>query len=217
MPTKVLPDATAFRAFTAYMKRLGFRAIRRTEFRGDIERLGLQAPRPREGRETGFSYWANGLAVVAWTTFLEADGRARDEDAGWVLIKEGDAPRYFSHPLRRTRGFLRRLFKYARACRNRVLNRPLCPICKNHMRIEYGKAIGQRFWACFKRKFHKEPKFVSWDYGLTKQDKDFFKGERRSRRRYYEQRREEGKPLHVARLMRAQWKITRPENVMPAR
>lgn len=219
MPKKVLPDADTFQTFVLYLKQLGFRPIHRAEFQSDLERLGLKAPRPREGRETGFSYSANGLTVVVWTTFLNAEDRARDEDAGWVLIKEGDEPRYFSHPLRRTSGFLRRLFKYARACRNRVLNRPLCPICKSHMRIEYGKAIGQRFWACFRKKFHKEPQFVEWDYGLTKQDQDFFKGERRRRSLYYKERREQGKPLHVARLMRSKhrWKVARPENKVLAR
>lgn len=217
MPQKVLPDTAEFFAFNVCLKQLGFRKIQRTEFRGDMKRLGLKAPRPREGRETGFSYSANGLTVVVWTTFLDAQGRARDEDTGWVLIKEGDRPRYFSHPLRRTRDFLHRLFKYARACRNRILNRPLCPICKNYMQIEYGRFVGQRYWACFRQRFHRGPKFAAWDHGLTKEDKNFFKRERRLRILYYKRRREAGKPLHVARLERTRWLIMHSENIVPAR
>lgn len=218
MPKQVLPDRRKFGFFLYYMTRkLHFRKIERVEFRYDMERLGLQAPRRREGREIGFSFWANGLTVVVWTTFLEPLGPAREEDTGWVLIKEGDVPRYFSHPLRRTDGFLRKLYKYARACRERVLNRPLCPICnKKQMHIEYGKEVGQRYWACFNRRFHAEPNFVSWDHGLSEESREFFKTERRERQRYYKLRRAQGKPLHVARFRRVLWKVTRPENRIPA-
>lgn len=198
-------------------RKLHFRKIERVEFGYDMERLGLQAPRRREGREIGFSFWANGLTVIVWTTVLDPAGPAREEDSGWVLIKEGDRVRYFSHPLRRTEGFLRNLYRYARACRERVLERPRCPVCKKQMNIEYGKALGQRYWACFNRKFHEKPEFATWDHGLSKQSRDFFKVERRERRRYYGLRRAQGKPLHVARLKRVSWKTTRSENRIPAR
>ena len=220
MPKQVLPDAEKFSLFTWWMtSKLDFRKIEPVEFKSDMVRLGLKAPRHREGREVGFSYWANGLIVNVWTTFLSREGKARDEDAGWVLIKEGDEVRYFAGPFRRTSGFLRRLYRYAEICRKRVLHRPLCPVCKNFMAIEYGREIGARYWSCFQKTFHPKPQFVSWDYGLSEEDRDYLKAYRRARSLYRNERKKEGKPLHVARLTRAKhgWKTTRPENLVPAR
>ncbi|MEK7558488.1 MAG: hypothetical protein AAB507_01525, partial [Patescibacteria group bacterium] len=167
MPTtKVLPDAETFVRFKKVLLKRGFREISPVEFRKDFQRLGLKAPSPREGREVGFRFWSNGLEVVVWTTFLAGEGRAREEDAGWVLIKDGDKPLYFSHSLRRTKNFLRNLLWHAGIAKWRAEHRPLCPMCQKRMRIAHGKGIKSRFWACINPAFHAKAVFLPWDHEL---------------------------------------------------
>lgn len=151
MPAKVLPDKERFSLFEQYMLREGFRKLSGGEFSRSFKRLDLQAPRPREGRETGFIFMANGLTVHVWTTFLEHEGQAREVDAGWVLITEGDRQDYYSHPLMRTEGFLRKLFRNAKIAKERVLTRPLCPnpACSAFMKITKRRGhLKSRYWRC---------------------------------------------------------------------
>lgn len=215
MPKKVLPDVAAFRQFSEALLQLGFRPLSRAEVVKDSERLELKAPSPREGRETGFIYTANGLTVCVWTTFLAQEGRAREKDAGWVLIKEGDEVKYFTRPMSRTKNFLRRLFWYARIARRRVLARPLCPRCRGRMDIAYGNALKARYWQCApKPKFHKEPIFLSWDYGLPQAALKFLQDERKQRARTRARTRAKGKRPGTALLRRRGWKVGRPTNLV---
>lgn len=217
MPKKQLPDVMSFAAFTRSLVRRGFRQLSPVEFQSDYRRLALQAPSPREGRETGFVFSSNRLEVVVWTTFLTEAGRARDEDAGWVLIKDGDEARYFSHPFHRTKNFLYSLLWAACIAQWRVAHRPLCPVCGARMDIANGQGLKARYWKCYRPESHKKPEFLSWDYGLPEAALEHLKALRQRRQKYRATLREQGKIPGVAMQRRLRWKVGRPKNVIPAR
>lgn len=212
MPEKVLPEAEEFAKFCESLEKRGFRRLGRGEFGKDSVRLGLEAPFPRTGREVGYSFSANGLTVNVWTTFLAQEECARDQDAGWVLIKEGDTVLYFSHPLHRTKRFLYTLLGYACVARLRVLNRPLCPKCQARMDIAVGKGLKARYWRCQRPQAHGTSVNVSWDAGLPKEAMDFLRKLRKRRARYRAKLKKEGKTPGTAMLQRRGWRVTRPEN-----
>ncbi len=182
------------------------------EFRRDFERLDLRAPSPREGREVGLQFFANGLQVVVWTTFLIGQDYARDQDAGWVLIKDGDRARYFKI-FHRTKNFLHRLGCYAVIAKERAVLRPLCPKCRRRMNIVYGKGMKSRFWGCTSRS-HAEPAWLSWDHGLPEAMLKFLKKDRRNSARRRAQSRAEGKSPGAAIHRRIGWIKGRPENAV---
>lgn len=213
MPQKVLPNQASFNAFERSLIKRGFRKISKPEFKSDFKRLNLIAPSPREGREAGFSFFANGLTVVVWTTFVELEGCARDVDAGWVLIKQRDMASYFAHPLHRTEHFLKRLLEQACIARVRVLNRPLCPLCKAYMNITQGRALKARYWSC-RRPSHFEYVHLPWDYGLPEVVLDRLTEIRRKRAAYRAKQRKEGKTPGVALLRRKRWKVGKPKNIL---
>jgi len=208
MPAKVLPDKKRFELFEQYMLREGFRKLSSAEFSGSYARLGLQAPRPREGRETGFVFTANGLTVCVWTTFLENEGQAREEDAGWVVITEGDKPSYYSHPMMRTEGFLRKLFRSAKIAKERVLNRPLCPDCRAFMKITRGPSLKTRYWSCTGKTRLHHVQTLPWDFGLSDESIIFLKALRKARRDYRTSLKKNGKTVVPAMLTRKPWQRT---------
>lgn len=216
MPAKVLPNTEAFTWLSHNLVRRGFRIISRREFKNDFRRLGLIAPSPREGREIGFIFSANGLDVVVWTTFLDEEERARDKDAGWVLIRDGDRARYFARPLNRTKNFVAKLLKAACIARQRALHRPLCPTCKQRMRIAYGDAWKSRYWECKRPLLHRSPVFLPWDHDLPKEVLDSVLETRKKREPYRNKLRKEGKRPGAAQRKRKRWKVTRPENIVPS-
>ena len=205
MPAKVLPDEERFHRFEEYMLKEGFRKLSSLEFSSSYTRLGLQAPRSREGRETGFVFTANGLTICVWTTFLENAGRARDEDAGWVVITEGDRPGYYSHPIMRTEGFLRKLFRSAKIAKERILNRPLCPDCRAFMKITKGPSLKTRYWSCTGKARPHRVQTLSWDYGLSDESIVFVKALRKARRDYRANLKKNGRTVVPAMLVRKPW------------
>ena len=212
MPAKVLPDRERFKLFTQYMEKEGFRKLSGGEFSSSFNRLDLQAPRPRKGRETGFVFTAKGLTVHVWTTFLEREGRAREEDAGWVVITEGDRQAYYSHPIVRTEGFLRKLFRNAKIAKERVLNRPLCPACRAFMDITQGRSLKTRYWSCGGKSRLHHIQTLPWDYGLSDESIIFLKAERKARRKYRERLEKAGKTVTPAMLIRRPWVVRNPQN-----
>ena len=209
MPEKVLPDAMSFAAFARSLLKRGFRKIGKREFGRDQERLGITPPSPRKGKETGFTFSASGLTVVVWTTFLEAEGVARDQDSGWVLIREGDEARYFARPMMRTKNFLYRLLLAACIAKVRIENRPLCPTCQAFMKITEGKYLKQRYWSCCKD--HGKVT-LPWDHSLPPEVLEYLKDIRNARARYRRKLAKEGKTPGKALLKRIGWKVGRPEN-----
>lgn len=216
MPAKVLPSAEEFERFRWLLIKRGFREILPMEFRQDFWRLKLKPPSPREGREVGFEFHANGLTVVVWTTFVAQEGQARKHDAGWVLIKEGDKVKYFSRPMGRTKNFLKKLLWYACIARSRVVARPNCPKCSARMDIVRGNVLKARYWRCAKTLAHTEPEFRSWDYGLHPAAIEFLRSARKERARYRAKLRAKGKKPGAALRRRKGWKVGRPENLVPA-
>jgi hypothetical protein len=213
MPAKKLPDKESFEAFRRALAKRGFRKRARAESRGDYVRLALRAPSPRKGRERGYVFSANGLDVVVWTTFLEEEECAREEDSGWVLIKEGDKVRYFSRPHPRTENFLKTLLWEACIARLRVLARPLCPMCRAHMSIVYGKGHKSRFWQCKRPKSHEKSQNISWDHGLPPEALEYLRPIRERRRKYLEKLRSEGKSPGAALKKRKKWRVGNPQNL----
>lgn len=207
MPEQRLPDFEEFSAFEVELIKRGFRRLSSPEFSLQFKRLKLKAPRPRLGRELGFIFYANQYTVMVWTTWLLKEQVAREEDAGWVLIAEGDNVLYFSHPIHRTKNFLHNLFMQARIACWRVRHRPLCPECRNFMDIVKGKALKQRFWKCSRTKLHAGGKnrFRSWDYRLTEEALEYIRPIRKKRVKRYKAVRAEGKEPHQAMLNRKRW------------
>lgn len=217
MPKQVLPNATAFKKFKHALLRRGFRQLSRTELRSDFKRLDLKAPSPREGREVGFRFDAGGHTAIVWSTFDEALGSARDKDAGWVLIREGDKVRYFSRPHSRTRNFLHNLLESACIAQQRMLNFPICPECRARMKIARGPAIKSRYYICRMIASHvsRRPVRLSWDHGLPALVLERVQKRRKKRQSYQEKLRKEGKAPSVALRRRIGWKVSRPQNLIP--
>lgn len=207
MPKKCLPNPEDFIEFAEELLRRGFRRLSTAEFWTSFRSLKLTAPRPRFGRELGFIFEANGYTVVVWTTWLEENQVVREEDAGWILIAEGEKVLYFSHPLHRTKNFIFNMLMQARIACWRVRNRPLCPECQNFMSIARGRALKQRFWECNSTRLHKDgrKKFTSWDFGLPEEALEYLKPIRKRRVKRYAKLRAEGKEPHQAMLKRKRW------------
>lgn len=211
MPAQVLPDGPTFGWLEHNLLRRGFRKRSRKEFRSDFRRLEPKPPSPRPGREAGFTFSANGYEVVVWTTFVESAQVARNRDAGWVLIKEGDEVLYFSRPIHRTKHFLHNLLLQASIARARVLHRPLCPDCSASMDIVAGKTLKARFWKCTKPA-HRKPVHLPWDYGLPMEVLPYIAKIRQARKRYRQKLKAQGKKPGVALLKRKGWTIGKQQN-----
>lgn len=211
MPKKVFPGIFDFSAFESAMTECSFRRISGIEFKSDFKRLGLEAPKPRPGREVGFVFHANSLTVRVWTTWLSAERSIRDADSGWVLIVEGDEAVYFSHPVHRTKNFFLNLFRQAWIARWRVLHRPLCPECNQYMGIVRGRALKSRYWRCDIIGLHNDgkPKTLDWDYDLPPIAKKIVEKLRKKRQRTLHSEEKKGNTRRPAILYRRPWrKIT---------
>jgi hypothetical protein len=214
MPVFVQPDPARFWGMVKALEKKGFRRISRNQFPRDQERLGIVLPERRNRvAEVGLRYDENGLQVRIWTTYIEAEERVQEEDEAWVIIREGDKARYFSHPIRRTKNFLERLWKWAQVAQQRVKRRPLCPTCKAYMHIAYGQGLKARYWECQKSWLHGNGqwRFLDWDIGLSPKAREFVNRERRLRR-LAEKR--SGKKQGTAMLNRNTAVVTRPENLV---
>lgn len=211
MPKKVLPDASGFAKLEELLVSWGFRAISPSEVQKDFKRLDLKAPSPREGREAGFSFSAHGLVVSVWTTWLQEEGRARESDAGWVLISEGDKNLYFAHPVHRTKHFIRNLARQAWIAKRRVQDRPLCPDegCKQFMDIVSGTALKSRYWRCGRKKLHADGKITrrNWDCALPPKAAKYVEAKRKQRdkNRKRREKRQEREPFPAV-LKRRPWR-----------
>jgi hypothetical protein len=186
----------------------GFRAISDVQFVSEFRRLGLIAPRPRIGREAGFTFSRNGLVVRVWTTWLRREKILRDVDAGWVLITKGDSALYFSHPLNRTKNFFLNLFRQAWIAKFRVQNRPHCPDCNAFMEIVRGPELKERYWRCDRVERHgdRTARSYRWDIGLPEKAQAYIDGLRRERMRHEEKIIIAGGKPHAAMLKRKPWK-----------
>jgi hypothetical protein len=156
---------------------------------------------------------------IVWSTFDETLGRARDKDAGWALIREGDKVRYFSRPHNRTGNFLKNLLESACIAQQRVLNFPICPECRARMKIVKGKNLKSRYLECRRVAFHpnKKPVWLSWDHGLPVIVLERVQKRRKKRQRYQEKLRKEGKSPGAAMQRRIGWKVGRPQNLIPSK
>ncbi len=199
MPKQVLPEKSDFTVISRMLNQWGFREFS-DEFWKRLRHLSLKAPRPRPGRETGFTFSANGLTVIVWTTWLEEQKIARPKDAALILIIENNKVRYFSHPIHRTKNFVKNLLNQAWIARWRVLHRPLCPVCRQFMKIAFGKGIKSRYWCC-----PKDKRRFNWDINLPPKAKRYLKNLRRRRAKYRRERRQQGKQVHVAIKIRKPW------------
>lgn len=217
MPEQVLPTIKDYDIFANLLRRKGFRLLTRIEIAKEFRRLALQPPRRVYGREEGFVFSANGIDVYVWTTWLADEGRAREADSGWVLMKQDDeeAVAYFARPVHRTKNFFHRLYQETWLAWFRALNRPLCPEegCKSRMSITRGVALKSRFWCCMKKEGHQnhKPVFLSWDFGLPPKAIVFLEKIRSERRRYREKLKKAGKTVRPAVLTRRRWVPTKSE------
>lgn len=168
MPKQVLPTIEDFKKIETALKELGFREIGSNEVKKDFYRKSLTAPRPRTGKEVMFQYHSDGLSVIVCTTWVRDANEARESDSGWVLIKDGDDKVWYNPRIHRTKNFVTNLLFHAGYAMERVLARPICPECKQSMKIVEGKTLHSRYWACRNRREHasKKQHTASWDQGL---------------------------------------------------
>lgn len=212
----MLPTFEDFLAFQKEMLKMNFKRNEKKEFKNDFYRLGLMVPRPRIGREAGFEFFVNGLRVKVWTTFIEEMEQARASDLGWVLITEGDIAKYFAHPTRRTKNFFKNLLQDAKACKERIIARPVCQDkkCRRLFVIQKGKG-GGRYWTCGNKEYHgNDLPAQSWDTGLSTESMHFVTRKRKQRKQYAEKRRAEWKSVGRAKIIRKKFIITCPQNII---
>lgn len=212
MPRKVLPTILGFVWLSNTLENWGFRIIPDPVFRKRFRDLKLEAPRSRRGRETGFTFSANGLEVFVWTTWLAREGEARDSDAGWIVITQKGKSRYYAHPVHRTKNFLENLARLAWIAKRRVTHRPRCPACQDFMDITFGHGLKQRYWRCNQLKKHPggRPRWCSWDTPLPPRAREFVKALRlqraKQKKRAKEEAERQGKePPRPALLIRKPW------------
>jgi hypothetical protein len=201
------------------MEKLGFRMLTNVEFRATFERLGLVAPRPRWGKEVGFLFAAHRLAVCVWTTWLLREMRAREEDAGWVVVVQRDRAVYFGGPIHRVGNFFNRLYAEAFLAHARVLNRPFCKEHRSFLDITYGRGLGSRYWVCPHGTAHADGGLVtaSWDGALPEAVRAVVETRRRQRQLSRKYRLAMGQQVNIARLIRRPWMTRYPERAVSSR
>jgi hypothetical protein len=213
MPPQVLPVAADVQEMRKVLVLRYFYTAQGLEhFRASTKNQRAIPPHPREGRELAFIYdeaseandGSHNLAVVVWTTYLFALGRARENDCGWVVIEEAGVGRYFI-PVHRTKNFTKHLILEAQIARCRVRTRPTCPVCAARMEIENGKGIGARYWRCpskHSRETWDHPAFMD---ALTPEAKQHLRRRRGQRAAWYKKRRKAGKRIRQAVFLRHGW------------
>jgi hypothetical protein len=202
-----MPDAEGFAWLEKELCVRGFRSISDWQFVENFHRLHLQAPRPRPGRETGFIFSANGLDVWVWTTWLRAQGKAREVDMGWVVIAKGDEALYFAKPVNRTKNFFLTLFRRAWIAQWRVAHRPHCQECNSLMEIARGDGLKERYWRCDLIERHPSGRlrWRKWDVTLPPKAQKLVDAWRASYARFAAQQLNQGKEPHAAMLKRKPW------------
>lgn len=223
MPSKYEYGEEDFLFLKHELEQMGYRQKSEINFKGDFKRLGLQAPRPKPGREEGFIFASDRfLNAIIWTSYVAADKAFRGEDVGWSLITEGDYAKYFAKPVRRTEGFLLQILRKAWITAWRVKHRPFCPTCDALMSIhekkKHGKPTGQYFWACFHQKSNTQPPiFVGWDTigpekKLPPKAKEYVDKTRARIKAYKKRNKKLGITRTPMRSIRKSWVVTKPEN-----
>lgn len=196
MPKKVLPCEDDFKQLKENLQSMGFH-----QFYPSVD--FDYSKEPKKFSEIGFVFRANGLRVVVWTTWEMAEDekiRVRNSDASWVIILDDKRTLYFSHPIHRTKNFLRNLLYQVKIAWLRVIYRPRCPECGKFMDIAFGKGLKSRYWKCNRRLEHKGKKSIncSWDTPLPPTIKKHLKSIRSKRAKYFKKRRKERKEIYSA-------------------
>lgn len=191
----------------------GFRQIEPYEFYTELRIADVEKHTPTLGREEGFIFYALGLEVRVWTSFVIAKGGVRKPDSGWVVIREHGEAKYFAPQMYRTKNFFKRLFRWAVICSEHIKARPICQEHTRYMSIAHGKQY-QYYWKCGGGK-HQENGgtflFVRWDIGLSEESLKFVKKKRETRRKYNLKRKREGKkPFGEKRKNRKVWRKRNP-------
>jgi hypothetical protein len=208
MPRQVLPTEFGFLWLKYELERRGFRTLTELERTAFHRMMNSKQSRPIEGREEGFVFYARGLAVWVWTTWLADKRRARDIDAGWIVITkaEGGKGLYFSYPLHRTENFLLNLFRQAWIARFRIMKRPHCQACNEYMEIVPGPDLKERYWRCDLSDRHGGGGYRArrWDIvGLPAKAQTYVDGLRKRRRAENAKVIKAGRQPHQAMLDRA--------------
>lgn len=210
MPKKLLPCSHDFVWLKENLQAMGFRQFYPPE--KDFNYSDLKG-----FPEIGFDFEANGLRVVVWTTWeATSDGgiRIRNSDASWVIILNDKRTLYFSHPVHRTKNFLRNLLYQVQIAWLRVIYRPKCPECGEFMDIAFGKGLKSRYWRCSRRLQHSSKKSINypWDVALPPTIKSHLKSVRSKRAKYFKKIRKEGKEVYAA--MKKRWEKSRRQRII---
>lgn len=215
MPKKVVFTQTDFDEFTKAMERIGFRLIKQREFKVELALANVEPPTKRTGREEGFTYFALGLRVIIWTSFVVSEGQTRDKDPGKVLILENGKIKYMGTFKRRTKNFFENLFLYALAAREHVDARPTSK-CRKLMTIFQERNTGRKcFWICpiEEHRVVGGCPTVSWSHGLSESTLNHLIKKWDKASTYYDKLRAEGKEPGAFMRTRMSWKKKTKEPV----
>ncbi len=205
----MLKEVKDFAHFEQLCLKLGFRKIAPDEIREQLRQLKKGPSRRIEGREVGFQFNDRGLSLRVWTTYLETEGKLREEstDSGWVLIIQNGKAVHFSRPALRTKNFLLNLYRRVWINWCRVSNRPSCPECGKYMDIKRGRHLKQRYWSCEQWKLHntKGRHTLDFNFALPPEAKKWTEKMYKKRKKYIAQVKEAGKQPHAAMLKRRKW------------
>ncbi len=202
-----------FLEFKKKMLEDGFRQIQPYEFYTELRVADVTHHAPKPGREEGFIFFALGLEVRVWTSFVMSQGGVRTPDSGWVVIREAGVAQYYAPQMYRTKDFFIRMRTWARICREHIQARPVGRGCGNYMSI-VRKKNGQCFWQCtnpIHRERGEKPPTESWDIGLSAESIAFVKKKRKKRAQYSAKRVKANlKPFGEARKNRKGWQKRNP-------
>lgn len=205
----VLTESQKFQEFVDRLVKNGFRLVHPREKKEYQKAINLTPPegRPKRPGQIFLIYThITGMRVIVWPTFSPSiqDIIPKGEAMGWVLIidKHSKDPDYFN-PVKRVGLYWNDLKDSAIACQQRVENRPRCKKCGEFMNIARRRGVLKaRFWRCKEHLSERE----SWDHGLSPEKLEAVKVKRKSRAKYRDSRKKEGKSVHTAMLTRKKWK-----------
>ena len=134
---------TAFAEFFRKLEALEFQRMNPSEIFNRIKASPWLAftYKKRDGyTEVCYSFHSKGKTVIVCSSYIEELGKPRVHDYGWVIIVDDltpEKPCFYSFGLRRTKNFLRQMYRWAEAFKERVVTWPApCQICGHGLIIK---------------------------------------------------------------------------------
>lgn len=159
MPTKVLPTAADIRALQALVQENTDRVWHVTtgleEYRKKHPGGKIVPPSPRVGGETGLFTTIGVFKIFLWLTFVESLDKARDKDAGRVVVEQEGVAVYF-RDVHRTGRYVQNMAGEGEIMMTRLRAAPVCDregchrhgITKRLISSASKRGIGSHYFIC---------------------------------------------------------------------